>query len=151
MARPAKSVDVMSKHFTKEELENRKQAEKKLRGNTDNIKPPAYLSTNAKKIFKYIVRELEASGILTNLDNYILANTAIAIDRIQEAEKLLNEDILNKDALKVKESYAKELFRYTNELSLSPSSRAKLANININAKQETEDPLLKVLAGGKDG
>lgn len=147
MARPCKSVDVMSKHFTKEELENRKQAEENLRGNNDKIKPPTYLNANAKKIFKYIVSELEASGILTNLDNYILANTAIAIDRIQEAEKILNDDILNKDALKVKESYMKDLFRCTTELSLSPASRAKLANINVSSTAEKEDPLLKVLGG----
>jgi len=63
------------------------------------------LNSNAKKIFKYIVSELTASNILCNLDIYVLTNCAIAIDRIQEVEKILNEDILNKDALKLKESY----------------------------------------------
>lgn len=147
MARPCKSVELMSHHFTKEELEVRKQEEEKLRGNNDSIKPPSYLNSNAKKIFKYIVAELDSSGILTNLDNYILANTSIAIDRIQEAEKLLNTDILNKDALRVKENYMKDFFRCCNELSLSPASRAKLANININTKTDKEDPLLKALRG----
>jgi P27 family predicted phage terminase small subunit len=151
MARPAKSVDTMSKNLTKEEYENRKQAEEKLKGGNDKIKPPTYLSASQKKIFKYIVDELKASNILCNLDIYILTNCSIAIDRIQEAEKILNADILNKDALKLKESYTKDLFRYTNELSLSPQSRAKLANINVNAQAEKEDPLLKAMRGNSNG
>lgn len=147
IARPCKSIDTSSKNWTKEEYEARKNAEEILKGANDKIKPPSYLNSNAKEIFKYIVGELTASNILCNLDIYVLTNCAIAIDRIQEAEKILNEDILNKDALKLKESYMKDLFRYTNELSLSPASRAKLASINVQAKTDKEDPLLKILGG----
>lgn len=147
MARPCKSIDTTSKNWTKEEYKKRKDAEESLKGNNDKIKPPQYLNTNAKKIFKYIVLELKASNILCNLDIYILTNCAIAVDRIQEAEKLLNDDILNKDALKVKDSYMKDLFRCTSELSLSPASRAKLASINVNTKVDKEDPLLKAIRG----
>lgn len=149
MGRPSKSVDVISKNLTKEEHDARKQAEEKLKGGTDKIKPPAYLNKNARKIFKYIVDELKESGILTNLDIYVLSSCSVAIDRIQEAEKELNEDIFNKDALRVKESYTKEFFRCCNELSLSPQSRAKLANINVNAEINKEDPILAILGGGK--
>jgi P27 family predicted phage terminase small subunit len=147
MARPCKSVNVMSKHLTDAEKLARTQAEESLRGGTDRIKPPTYLNSNAKKIFKYIVKELQSSGILTNLDVYVLASCSIAIDRIQESEKMLNEDILNKDALRIKESYMKEFFRLCSELSLSPQSRAKLANINVQTKQDAADPLLKILGG----
>jgi len=151
MARPTKNVATMSKHFTKEELEARKQAEEKLKGGTDKIKPPSYLNYGSKKIFKYIVKELESSGILTNLDIYVLASCAVALDRIQEAEKLLNEDILNTNALRIKDSYMKEFFRCCNELSLSPQSRAKLGNLNLQNKSKKEDPLLKVLKGDVNG
>ncbi|AOY76908.1 phage terminase small subunit P27 family [Clostridium formicaceticum] len=151
MARPAKSVDTMSKNLTKEEYEARKQMEEKLKGGTDKIKPPTYLNKEAKKIFKYIVSELEVSGILTNLDTYVLASCSVAIDRIQESEKILNDDLFNKDALRVKESYMKEFFRLCNELSLSPQSRAKLANINIQKQDEKEDKLLQVLNGSGGG
>jgi phage terminase small subunit len=44
----------------------------------------------------------------------------------------------------------KEFFRCCNELSLSPQSRAKLASINVNAEINKEDPLLRILGGGKD-
>lgn len=147
MARPCKSIDATSKNWTKEEYANRKMAEERLKGNADKIKPPSYLSKEAKKIFKYIVAELEATGILTNLDIYILTACSNAIARIQDAEILLNENILNKDALKIKESYTKEFFRCCNELSLSPQSRAKLASINVQAEIDKEDQLLKILGG----
>ncbi|MBS4539815.1 phage terminase small subunit P27 family [Clostridium sp. D2Q-11] len=152
MARPAKSVDVMSKNLTKEEYEARKAAEESLKGGSDKIKPPIYLNDKAKSIFNYIVEELKESGILTNLDVYILATCANAIVRIQEAEEILNEGLFEKDgkvknALRVKESYTKEFFRCTNELSLSPQSRAKLANINIQKQLEKDDPVLKLLGG----
>lgn len=152
MARPTKSVKTMSKNLTKEEKEIRLQTEEKLRGPADNISPPKHLNARQKKIFKYIVQELEASNILGNLDIYILGNTAIAIDRLQQIEKMINkepEKMFDKDVMKAKAEYTKEFFRCCNELSLSPQSRAKLGNINLQVKQQSEDPLLKVLKGGK--
>lgn len=147
MARPAMSVDVTAKNLTKEEIALRKESEAKLRGKSDKIKPPAYLNSNAKKIFNYIVKEMEESGILSNLDIYVLAICATSLDRIQEAERLLNEDMFNKNARIVKSDYTKEFFRCCNELSLSPQARAKIGNINVQAAKEAEDPLLKALRG----
>lgn len=145
MARPAMNVETSSKHFTKEEIKKRKEVEDRLKGGVDKIKPPTYLSKNQKVIFKFIVKELKASEILCNLDIYVLTNCAIAIDRVQEAEKLLDKDILNKDALRVKDSYNKEFFRYCNELSLSPQARAKIGSLKLNTEAEKVDPLVKAL------
>ena len=145
MGRPAKNVSVMAKHLTKEEVANRKALEEKLKGGTDKIKPPSYLNKEQKKIFNFIVKELENAEILSNLDVFILEKCAICLDRIRESEILLNKDLLNKEALKVKESYSKEFFRCCNELSLSPQSRAKLGNINLKTTQEVKDPVLKVV------
>ena len=153
MARPSKSVKTMSKNLTKEEKMIRAETEEKLRGGTDKISPPKHLNARQKKIFKYIVKELEASQILGNLDVYVLSQAAIAIDRLQEIEKMINEDttrMFDKEVLAAKDKYTKDFFRCCNELSLSPQSRAKLGNINLQVKQQQEDPLLKVLAGGKD-
>ncbi|MGC7541783.1 hypothetical protein, partial [Pandoraea pneumonica] len=76
----------MSKNLTKEEKEIRLQTEEKLRGSADNISPPKHLNARQKKIFNYIVQELESSKILGNLDVYILGTAAIAIDRLQQIE-----------------------------------------------------------------
>lgn len=153
MVRPTKSAKVLTdKSQTKEEIIGRIQAEEKLRGAANNILPPRHLNARQKKIFNYIVDELQASDILGNLDVYILGSCAVAIDRIQQIEKMINKNINNlydKSLMSAKDKYSKEFFRCCNELSLSPQSRAKLGNINLQAKQQEEDPLLKVLAGGK--
>lgn len=153
MARPSKSVKVMSKNLTKEEINLRLETEERLKGGADNISPPTYLNARQKKIFNYIIDQLKASGILGNLDIYILSQTAIAIDRLQQIEKMINKDIhriYDKDLIKAKSEYTKDFFRCCNELSLSPQSRAKLGNINLQAKEKEDDVLLQVLAGGAE-
>lgn len=154
MARPCKSAKVLDKYSqTKAEIQSRIEAEEKLKGGADKISPPKHLNARQKKIFKYIVQELEASQILGNLDIYILSQAAISIDRLQEIEKAINKDIsklFDKDVMAAKDKYTKDFFRCCNELSLSPQSRAKLGNINLQVKQQQEDPLLKVLRGGAE-
>jgi P27 family predicted phage terminase small subunit len=147
MARPSKSVELNSKHLTNEEKTRRRDGEEKLKGNNDKLRPPKYLTITQKKIFKYILENLSASGILGNLDVYVLTNCAIAIDRIQMMETEINgnNQLLNcKTFMASKDKYSKDFFRYCNELCLSPQSRAKLANINVKANEV--DPLLEVLS-----
>lgn len=153
MARPCKSVNTMSKNLTKKEKENRLEVEQKLKGNADKIKPPSSLTKEQKKIFKFIVDELKASEILGNPDIFLLEKCAISIDFIKFINEKLNK---NKEILtenessnlrKWKETFDKDFFRCCNELCLSPQSRAKLSNINLQAKQHKEDPLLKALRG----
>ena len=151
LARPTKSVITMSKNLTKEEMTLRLNAEEKLKGEADKISPPTHLNARQKKIFNFIVAEFENSGILGNLDIYILSTCAIAIDRLQQIEKKINQNfdsIYDKELMSAKDKYTKDLFRCTNELSLSPQSRAKLGNINVQAKLQEDDVLLKVLKGG---
>lgn len=147
MARPTKSVDVMSKHLTKEEIETRKQNEEKLKGDTDKIKAPIWLNKNQKKIFKFILEELKVTGILSNKDLYILTQGAVIIDRLEELEKKINaefENVYDKRLMVARNSYMRDFFRYCNELCLSPQSRAKISNMIKDS--EKEDPLLKLLS-----
>lgn len=151
MGRPAKAVNTMSKHLSKAEMEERKENENYLKGKSDKIRPPTYLSNGQKKIFRYIVKELKASEILGNLDIYILSTCSIAIDRLKEIETMINGDsklLLSKELMSAKDKYTKDLYRCCSELSLSPQSRAKLANINISAKNE--NPLIKLLDSVND-
>lgn len=141
----------MSKNLTKEEKQIRLETEEKLKGNADKIRPPTWLNKEQKKIFRYIVKELEESEILGNLDIYILTQCAVSIDRLQEIEKLINDDIMaihEKSLMSAKDKYSKIFFRCCNELSLSPQSRAKLGTINLQAKERENDPLINILAGG---
>lgn len=150
MARPCKAMETTKGHFTRDEIQKRKEQEEKLKGLADDIKPPSFLSKEQRKIFKYIVKQLEIAGILGNLDVYILATCSIAIDRLQVIETKINEDInnlYNKDLMSTKDKYMKDFFRCCNELSLSPQSRAKLGNLNIQAQKESEDAVKLALQG----
>jgi P27 family predicted phage terminase small subunit len=147
MARPAKSIFAKTGTITKEEEAIRIASEKKLKGNSDNLKPPTHLSPDQKKIFKYIVSETEVSGILGNLDVYIVSQAAVCIDRLQKMESEINNNVgllENTAFMGSKKSYATEMFRCCNELSLSPQSRAKLSIVSAQ-KLEKKNPLLAAL------
>jgi P27 family predicted phage terminase small subunit len=148
MARPTKSVTTTTGNFTKTEIKNRMEQEQKLKGKADNIRPSEYLNEKQRELFNFIVDELKASGILSNLDIFTLETCVIAIERLQYIESKINQNIdlmLDKQLMATKEKYTKDLFRTINELSLSPQSRAKLGNLKIQAQEASEDPLLKAL------
>ena len=150
MARPSKSVETMSKHLTKDEIRIRSENQNKLNGNSDNIIPSQELNENQLFLFNFIKDELRDSGILSNLDTFILTKCVISIDRLQYIEKIINDKpqaILNKDLMSAKDKYDKDFYRCCNELSLSPQSRAKIANINKEAIDKEEDPVIRALKG----
>lgn len=149
MARPCKVIDGQSRHNTKAEIEARKEKEERIKSLADKIDiPPEYLSKEQKSIYKFIIEELRMTGILTNLDVYILSTCAIAVDRLRAIETTINKNInglFNKDLMSAKDKYTKDLYRCCNELSLSPQSRAKLGNLALDNKDKEEDPVLKAL------
>ena len=98
-----------------------------------------------RKIFKFIVSNLESSGILGNLDIYVLAECSVCVDRMQNIESQIsaNPDLLADSGLmSAKDKYTKAFFRYCNELCLSPQSRAKIAGISANKE---DNPLAELL------
>ena len=148
MARPRKSQALKNSHQSQEEIKNMLEAEEKLKGNNDKIYPPDYLSDEQCRLFNEIVDELESSGILTNLDNYILSNCSVAISRIRAIDKMVNENIArlnNKALMGARKDAEAAFFRCCNELCLSPQSRAKLAGLNAAKEDIEEDPLIKAL------
>lgn len=150
MARPCKSIEGQVRHNTKEEIEERRATEETLRGLADKIeKPPDYLTEPQKEIYNFIIEELRASKILSNLDVYILSTTCIAIDRLKTIEEIINKKtalMTNKELMSSKDKYTKDFFRGCNELSLSPQSRAKFGSLAFKDKENKEDPLIKALA-----
>ena len=150
MARPAISAKVTSKHLSKAETDAKLGTEEMLKGSADKLRPPKYLTAEQKKIFRFIVSELTASGILGNLDVYVLTECSIALSRMQEIENRVNSDpsqLANDKLLQTKDRYTKSFFRCCNELCLSPQARAKMGNLNIKTE---ENPLLKILTEDDD-
>lgn len=154
MGRPCKVIDSQSRHNTKAEIQERKEAEENLKGSNDKIGiAPDYLNNSQKEIYKYIITELQDTNILQNLDVYILCTCAIAVDRLITIESIINKNpnaIMNKDLMSSKDKYTKDLYRCCNELSLSPQSRAKLGSLAVKNKEEKEDLLFKILQSEDD-
>lgn len=151
MSRPCKSAKVLTEcSQTKEEINNRIEQEEKLKGKADDLVPSHELNENQLYLFNFIVEELKASEILSNLDKFLLTKCAIAIDRIQNIEIAINNKpslMFNKDVKSTKDTYDKDFFRCCNELCLSPQSRAKIANININTKNAEDDAVVRAIRG----
>ncbi|MBC5628881.1 P27 family phage terminase small subunit [Clostridium sp. NSJ-6] len=153
MARPCKSAKVLTEcSQTKEEIYERVQKEDLIRGKADKLKPSMELTESQLYLFNFIVGELKASEILSNLDIFLLTKAAIAIDRLNYIESIVNKNpkaLFNKEIMSKKDSYDKDFYRCCNELCLSPQSRAKIANININTKNAEEDAVIKAIKGGE--
>ena len=148
MARPAKAVNTKTGTITKEEEAIRKDTEQRLKGKSNRLTPPKFLTEDQKKIFRYIIRELKEADILGNLDVYVLTTTAISIDRLAKMEQQINDNdslLLDTHFMTAKDKYTKDFFRCCNELSLSPQARAKLSISNVNAMKESKNPLLDAL------
>ncbi|MEK3728627.1 phage terminase small subunit P27 family [Lysinibacillus sp. FSL W8-0953] len=62
-----------SKHLTKDEINKRKKHEEKMRGPTENIEIPTYLTAAQKKEFILIAEKLVALEIFSELDVDALA------------------------------------------------------------------------------
>jgi P27 family predicted phage terminase small subunit len=131
MARPAKSVNTKVGGMSNEEKTNRLSKENAIKGKSDDLTtPPKHLTDDQIVIYQNILENLKEANILGNLDIYVLAETAIVIDRMQKIEEDINSDsslIYNKDLMTSQDKLFKQFARLCNELSLSPQSRAKLA------------------------
>lgn len=149
MGRPAKPIGVAVGARTKDEIEGRAAAEEKLKGNAPP-RPPKNLNKEQKKIFREIVKRLQDADILCALDDYILAKTAIAIDKLREIDKDIDLHPgwkYSTAVMNARAKYTQDFYRGCNELGLSPQARAKMA---ISLSKQEEDPLTKLLAGDGD-
>lgn len=146
MGRPCKAVSTKSGAISKAEEETRQEIEKAIGGKKDKVSRATMpLSKNQKKIRKNLVKEL--GTVLTNVDCYILDQCCIDIDRLQNIEEKINENpelIKDKALISAKKQYFSEFVRLCTELSMSPQSRAKIANSFVG--KETENPLLKLMS-----
>lgn len=151
MARPTKSARLLTdKSQTKDEINARIAEEDKLGGGKDAIVPPEWLSDVQKIIFESVVDAFAAADVLRNLDVHILAEFAWSLDCKCRAQAMINSDpdmLLNGQALNALKRYQDVFFRCCNELSLSPQSRAKLANVNAQVANNDLDMIKKIISG----
>ncbi len=161
MSKGEKPVNLLNSHLTKKEIQERKEAEEKLKGNSDLVYiPPPELKTKAEKeLYLFLVKEMEASDILNNLDIQLIVQTVDSVIKMREANKLIkkygmitqkSDGTLSKNpAVTIYKEYSQIFYQCCLQLGLSPSSRAKLSINNIKKNEKETDALLKVLGGGK--
>ena len=144
----AKSVDLVSGGMTKAEKTARKAEEQKLKGKNDKLVAPSHLNKVQKKLFDDVVEELKVADILGNIDTHLVGEFVVAIDRLRAIEAMINDDIellKDKNLMSSKSKYSQIFFRCCNELSISVSGRAKLAQMNIKKAEDEEDPILALI------
>lgn len=148
MPKPRVPMALQRKKVSKEERERREKMEEKLRGKNDRLKPPKNLTKGAKKYFKEIVTNLEESELLGNGDIGIITITAMTRDKVDQLETMIQassniDDI--KSLMKLQSGLNKDLKGFYNDLGLSPTSRSRLASMQMQKQEEEADPLLQAL------
>ena len=104
--RPAKPIGMAVGARTKDEIEGRDAAEKALKSGSPP-RVPSSLNKNQKKICKSIIKKLEKADILCSLDEWILAKTSVAIDKLLEIDREIEENPILKYDRDVMNSRAK--------------------------------------------
>ena len=144
----AKAVSLVQGNLTEKEIVARKEAEQKLKGKNDKLVAPTHLNKVQKKLFDDVVEELKVADILGNIDTHLVGEFVVAIDRLRAIEAMINDDIellKDKNLMSSKSKYSQIFFRCCNELSISVSGRAKLAQMNIKKAEDEEDPILALI------
>ena len=145
---------------SKEQLKIREELEKQLMGNSDNIhNTPEHLGKEEKIYYGWLVKELEVSGVVTNLDIPLLEQTAtclwmmrVATDRVrldgqlvEKYDRVGNLELKEHPSIKILQNCQTKYATFCNQLGLSPASRASLAGMQAVAKEEEVDPLLSAM------
>lgn len=163
--RPPKPLELQSKHLTKEELEARKKSEEQFKGESNKVYDvPEDLPGPVKVVYKTLVEDLRKINILNDLDVELLSVTSHAIYEMKMARDILVRDgsvvtvyddngriikTMKHPAVQVIKDFQAIFNHGCMQLGLSPSSRSKLAimNIDVNGNNE-EDSELSWLMGG---
>ena len=164
-SKPSKLIDLESYSGNKDKLTQRIEMEEALRGGDDKVyKPPGHLNKATKKVYKAIVEELKESGILTNVDSYILETTADAIVRMRNCSRMIDEhgelihktnnstkqvELMKNPAITAYKDYQQIFLQGCRELGMSPSQRSKIGQLNIEkAEEDGLNDLIMKMRGG---
>lgn len=126
-------------HKTKDELKRRAKNEKKLQVSSDNMKPPSFLDTGAKKQFRYIVKLFKGTDLLNDADVPEIARYCDLTSEYKACNSRLKRNGRSHDGkvssdLRMKLQISAELDKLAKNLGLNPAARASLA---INMTDDT--------------
>lgn len=166
LARPRKPAALKAgKSESKAHLDAREKIEDALGGGKEKVYTiPQQLDDLAREYYMFLVDELEASDILTNLDIPVLTQTADCLSKMQQADAIINEkgiiyetedregNIIPKEhpAVGTKQKYLNQFRALSTQLGLSPSSRASLAEMTMQKQENDVDPVVQMLQALND-
>lgn len=156
--RPRKIVDIATGKIGKEKIKARKEQEKKIKLERDQLIAPSWLNEEAKEEFERVVSEAESIELLDNLDLGILAiycnAYAAYVDisiQIQSRGYLAIRETRHDEyetvspLLQAQEKYVKQIMQCSTKLGLATTDRLKLI---VPKKEESEtNKYLKYLNG----
>lgn len=145
MPKPAKSVKLNSKNFTKAERELRENIEETLMSADSMVYdiPSELTRKKEKDLYEFIVENMRASGVLCNLDVQLLICTVRACLHMNEAEADIKKNGImiqgkKNAAIDIFNTYQKQFLACCSHLCLSPTARAKIGSLAV-AQAENED------------
>lgn len=150
MGRKPKDLESKTGAIRKDDALLRANVKELFKGELEALKPSNRLNANQKKVFKWIADHYKDLGFLADEDTALLEQTAIAIDRLQSIDKMINEDfdlIRDRELMTARDKFTKDFYKGVEYFGLSPTSRAKFGIMMVQAKQakQEQDPLLKLL------
>ncbi len=161
MPRRAKSIHLHllegnKNRKTKDEINQRLKAEEALNPGADKVKPPMWLSKQAKKEFKFLATQLKQIKLMTNNDIHMLAVYCDAYADYVKFTKIVDEEgpwtgflSLDDDGntietdkqphpMLVKKKHAfDQMAKVAAEFGFTPGSRAKIAIPKKEEKAKT--------------
>jgi phage terminase small subunit len=108
-------------------------------GNNDLSKSPAWLNSNAKKIYKNTAELIKKLGISDRCDTNFLALYATQLDRLQVLSEKLNKDLREERMLN---DLTTSVIQLSRELGITPSARAKLRIAKVEEDNTSIDDML---------
>ena len=117
---------------------------------------PKWLEGEAKKEWRRLAKQMEAIGILTEVDRAAFASYCQAYARWKEAEEWITEhgNIVRTPSgywqtvpqVSIAQTYLKIMNRIAEQFGLTPSSRSRI--VAAEAKSDTDDEMENLLGGG---
>lgn len=148
MARSSKLSRLIDKHITKEERETRANIEQKLRGETDKLIAPSYLTDKQKDIFNYVVKQGEELELFGNTDIFLISQYAVCIDSLIEIATIQNTDPkrrYEKKLLSAWRTYSDDYTKYRKQLSLSSQAGRKAIDYAAAKRKADLNPIIQIL------
>lgn len=128
---------------TKKELAKRTKNEKRMEVSNENMTPPAWLSTGAKKEFNRIVDLFKENKLLNEADITELAMYCDLLSEYRACNTRLKKNGRSVDGkpspdVRMKLQLSQQIDKLAKNLGLTPSARASMA-INLDEIEEDDE------------